>query len=161
MTATLRPPLLEDYESIASWILDAEACRRWAGPKVSYPFSAAELPQLLAVPGSSSYCLASERSVPLGFGQFWPRPGGVIHLLRIIVSPTLRGKGLGRELCGQLIARALATAPAHSLTLNVYRENERAVALYERLGFQVVPEKSTGNSLFMAKPVPAQSAASG
>jgi ribosomal protein S18 acetylase RimI-like enzyme len=161
MNVTLRPPSLADYDSIASWIVDAEACRRWAGPKIPFPFLAAELPQLLAVSGGDSYCLADEGDVPVGFGQYWPRPGGTIHLLRIIVSPTFRGKGLGRELCDQLIARALAAAPAHSLTLNVYRNNEAAVALYERLGFNVVAERSNGDTLFMAKPVPAHRVASG
>lgn len=161
MSVTLRPPSLADYGSIASWILDEEACRRWAGPKVPFPFLAAELPQLLAVPGGESYCLASEGDPPLGFGQYWPRPGDTIHLLRIIVSPMSRGKGLGRELCGQLIARALAATPTHSLTLNVYRNNEAAVALYEHHGFNVVPEKSNGDALFMAKPVPAHRVASG
>lgn len=161
MSIALRPPSSADYDSIASWISDADACRRWAGPKVPYPFSAGELPELLAVPAGASYCLSRRDGAPLGFGQYWPRPGGTIHLLRIIVSPTSRGKGLGRELCGQLIARALASAPAHSLTLNVYRDNETAVALYERLGFRVVAEKSAEDSLFMAKHVPARSVASG
>jgi ribosomal protein S18 acetylase RimI-like enzyme len=161
MSVTLRPPLPTDYDVIASWVSDAEACRRWGGPKVPFPFVANELAQLLAVPGGGSYCLAGEGAAPLGFGQYWPRPGETIHLLRIIVSPTSRGKGLGRELCGQLIAHALAAAPARSVTLNVYRDNEAAVALYKWLGFEVVPDKSKGDSLFMAKPVTAQRIASG
>lgn len=160
MSVALRLPSSSDYESIASWIPDAEACRRWAGPKLPYPFSIADLPQLLAVPGGGSYCLADHTGAVLGFGQYWPRPGDTIHLLRIIVSPALRGRGFGRTLCSQLIARALVAAPSRALTLNVYRGNEVAVALYEGLGFKVVPEKSNGDSLFMEKPALARTTVS-
>lgn len=154
MNVTLRSPSPADYDTIAAWIPDGDACRRWAGPKVPFPFAAADLPTLLPVPGGGSYCLVGDRDAPLGFGQYWPRPGNTIHLLRIIVSPESRGKGLGRELCRQLIGRALAASPAHALTLNVYRENGPAVALYEGLGFTVDAEKSNENALFMIKRVP-------
>lgn len=162
MELTLRSPSLADYEVIAAWISDAGACRRWAGPKVPYPFSLAELPKLLALPGGESYSLAEHGGgSPLGFGQYWPRPDNTVHLLRIIVRPESRGRGLGRELCGQLVACAVDSTSAQAVTLNVYRDNSAAVALYERLGFIVVSEKSIGDALFMAKHVLASNVASG
>jgi ribosomal protein S18 acetylase RimI-like enzyme len=162
MGLSLRPASATDYEEIAAWISDAGACLRWAGPKVPYPFLPAELPVLLAVPGGGSYCLADDAGgSPVGFGQYWPRPDGTVHLLRIIIRPESRGQGLGRELCGQLLSRAVKSAPAQAVTLNVYRDNLVAVALYERLGFAIVPEKSKGDALFMLKTVPARQTASG
>ncbi|HEY5707546.1 MAG TPA: GNAT family N-acetyltransferase [Terrimicrobiaceae bacterium] len=149
MNVSLRPPTSTDYTLIASWIPDAQTCFRWAGPRVSFPFSASELPQVLAIPGGESYCLTDGGSEPLGFGQHWPRADGTVHLLRVIVSPTLRGRGFGRELCNQLIARALEFGGADTVTLNVCRDNSAAIALYESLGFARAGSKSSGESLFM------------
>jgi ribosomal-protein-alanine N-acetyltransferase len=145
-------PSAADYDAVASWIPDASACRRWAGPTIPFPFAASELAALLAVPGGASYCLAVGDHAALGFGQYWPRPAGSVHLLRIIVAPDARGNGLGRVLCSQLLEQALAATSAGSITLNVYRDNPAALALYESLGFAVVIEKSSGDALFMRKP---------
>jgi ribosomal-protein-alanine N-acetyltransferase len=152
VSVALRVPSGADYDRVASWIPDANACRRWAGPKVPFPFAVSELAALLAVPGGASYCLAAGNDAPLGFGQYWPRPSDSVHLLRVIVAPEVRGNGLGYELCVQLIEKALVATSASSITLNVYRDNKVALALYERLGFSVVIEKSTGDALLMAKP---------
>ena len=162
MAVSLRPASPTDYAEIAAWISDAAACLRWAGPKVPFPFAPAELPELLAVPGGGSYCLAEGgRGSPIGFGQYWPRPDATVHLLRIIVRPESRGQGMGRELCGQLVSRAVASAPAQAVTLNVYRDNVAAIGLYQQLGFAVVTERCNGDALFMARPVLAEQAASG
>jgi [ribosomal protein S18]-alanine N-acetyltransferase len=155
MTLLLRPPTPADYDVVASWIPDAKACLRWAGPDVPFPFSARDLPGLLAVQGGESLCFGESGAATLGFGQHWPRPDGTVHLLRIIVSPAGRGRGLGRELCSQLIARARAVSGPRAVTLRVYRDNTVAVVLYESLGFVPVESKCTADSLFMKLPAPA------
>src|SRR5688500_3890444 len=144
----LRRPTAADYVHIASWIPDADACRLWAGPIVPFPFLASELAELLALDRSVSYCLEEGDNLPLGFGQYWPRPDGSAHLLRIIVSPRRRGEGVGVALCRQLIARAVEDG-ATAVTLNVYPENVAAVALYQRLGFRRDESRPMRDSLFM------------
>jgi [ribosomal protein S18]-alanine N-acetyltransferase len=153
----LRIPTPNDYVCLASWIPDAAACLRWAGPRVPFPFSVSELPQLLALAGGASYCLGDSGDEPLGFGQYEPRPGNSVHLMRIIVSPVRRGAGLGRELCSQLISRALAATGAASVTLNVYRDNNAAVSLYESLGFRPEGPGPSDDLLFMRMPAPGAS----
>jgi [ribosomal protein S18]-alanine N-acetyltransferase len=150
--SALRIPTPNDYVHLASWIPDAAACRRWAGARVPFPFSAAELPKLLALADGASYCLGGSGDEPLGFGQYEPRADHSVHLMRIIVSPVRRGAGLGRELCSQLIARALAATGAASVTLNVYRDNKAAVSLYEHLGFRPDPSRSSDDVVFMRMP---------
>jgi ribosomal protein S18 acetylase RimI-like enzyme len=107
------------------------------------------LPELLVLDGGASYCLDGGAGTPVGFGQYWPRPDGAVHLLRIIVSPGHRGAGLGRELCRRLIAMALEAPGATSVTLNVYPDNPAAVCLYQSLGFREDESRSRGDSLFM------------
>ena len=161
MSATLRIPEPGDYEVIASWVPDAESCLRWAGPRVRFPFSAAELPRLLAVADGQSYCLAERAASPLGFGQHWVlKPGGV-HLGRIIVSPTARGRGLGRLLCQLLVAQAIAVTGATGVTLRVFRNNAAALSLYSSLGFSAVEAESSQDVLFMQREANTQGGANG
>jgi [ribosomal protein S18]-alanine N-acetyltransferase len=147
--ATLRTPRPADYLAIASWVPDAAACIRWAGPRVLFPFAAAELPTLLSVAGGESLCLAETELAACGFGQYWVVNQGAVHLGRIIVSPASRGKGLGRELCRRLISRAIQATGAGAVTLRVYRDNPTALHLYSRLGFAPVEPESTEEVLFM------------
>jgi ribosomal-protein-alanine N-acetyltransferase len=148
MDCTLRSLHPADYEAITSWVPDASACLRWAGPRVRFPFSAAELPALLTVPNGSSYCLADVTAL-YGFGQHWVVTPGAVHLGRIILSPEMRGQGLGRVLCQQLAAKAMQNTGANTVTLRVYRDNAVAVALYASLGFTPVESESDADLLFM------------
>ena len=153
---TLRPPRASDYEVIASWITDSGTCQRWAGPRVSFPFSANDLPTRLLHPGIESYCLSDGLVATYGFGQFWVVTPGAVHLGRLIISPELRGQGFGRKLCQQLMKKAVQRTGARKITLRVYRDNTPAVALYLNLGFVPVRSESTDEILFMEAAVNGQ-----
>ncbi|MBI2747320.1 MAG: GNAT family N-acetyltransferase [Burkholderiales bacterium] len=154
MNTALRTPTSDDYAVIASWVTDAAACLRWAGPRLPFPFAAADLPSLLAIPDGrdSSYCLIDEAGVVCGFGQHWVMQPDAVHLGRIIVAPSARQRGLGRALCRQLISAALHATGATSVTLRAYRDNPIAVKLYGDLGFREVAAESTEDVLFMRLP---------
>lgn len=155
MNCTLRTAQTADFVAVASWISDARTCVRWAGPRLAFPFSSADLQRSLSSAGTQSYCLADGPAAACGFGQHWVLTPGAAHLGRIIVSPTLRGQGLGRLLCRQLMARALQQTGASALTLRVFRDNAAAVALYSSLGFAAIESESTAEILFMtARPGP-------
>jgi len=145
----LRTPGSSDYEALASWVADASACVRWASPRLRFPFTAAELPELLAVPDAGSYCMSERDGKPLGFGQFWVVTAGAVHLGRIIVSPNERGRGLGKSLCELLIAEAVPATGATAVTLRVYLDNAPALAVYSSLGFCIVESESTDEVFFM------------
>lgn len=149
MRLTLRQPEPADYQTLASWVPDAFNCLRWAGPRVSFPFTVAEFSDRLAVAGGESYFLAEERATPCAFGQHWVLVPGAVHLGRIIVAPAARGRGIGRMLCEQLIEQAIQRAGANIVTLRVYDDNLAAVKLYSRLGFVPVASESDAEVLFM------------
>ena len=149
MKPTLRAPTPADYEELASWVVDAAACQCWAGPQLIFPFTPASLVQQPNQNNGSSYVLAEEQSPLLGFGQYWINTPGAVHLGRIIVSPQVRGQGLGHILCNQLIEQARAATDARAITLRVYRNNIVAQRLYSALGFQPVADQSDRDLLFM------------
>jgi [ribosomal protein S18]-alanine N-acetyltransferase len=150
MASILRQASASDYETIVTWLPDAEATRRWAGPRVTFPFTAPELELQVQVPGGKSYVLQSGAAV-VAYGQHWVLAKPAVHLGRLIVAPTHRGKGLGRELCVQLIAAAIQATGASAVTLRVYRDNTNALALYRALGFKPEAEESEGQVLFMRR----------
>ena len=115
-----------------------------------FPFAAANLPEVLAVEGCSSYCLADIDNHCIGFGQFWPGKQGAVHIGSIIISPEARGNGAGRLLCEKLIAKSRETTGASTVTLRVYRDNHAARSLYSSLGFSVITSESTDDLLFMS-----------
>lgn len=148
----LRKPEAADYITLASWVQDAASCLRWAGPKLRFPFVPAPLPELLAMPGASSLVLShGSGGEALGFGQFWLREAGSVHLGRIILAPGVRGQGLGKTLCELLMAKAQRTTGADTFTLRVYRDNLAALAIYTALGFMAVPGLSDEKVLAMRK----------
>lgn len=64
-----------------------------------------------------------------------------LFLANVEIVPPWRGKGLGTAILRSLIARARARRLP--VTLQVLKANQRAVALYEREGFQHVGETPT------------------
>ncbi|WP_386079112.1 GNAT family N-acetyltransferase [Vreelandella sp. F11] len=150
MKEILRTPEQIDYQTIAAWVTDQKSCARWAGPLVPFPFAAEKLPKLLAVKGGSSYCLSDSSNSCIGFGQFWAGKEGAVHIGRIIIAPEARGKGVGRLLCEQLIAKARQSTGSSTVTLRVYRDNHAAHSLYSSLGFFAIESESTSDLLFMS-----------
>jgi RimJ/RimL family protein N-acetyltransferase len=151
MKPLLRVPVETDYAILASWIQNAAACARWAGPNLQFPFVAQELQRLLHVDRNCSYALSEPDGALLGFAQFWPRNEKTVHLGRIIVAPLERGRGLGRLLVSLLVGEAILTTRPEMITLRVYRDNSAAIALYSKLGFVEVAADSNANVMAMEK----------
>lgn len=67
--------------------------------------------------------------------------GGVTELNRIIVAPTARGRGVGRELLQAGIAAARDVA-GEEMLLEVRHDNTPALALYARGGFVEIARRA-------------------
>jgi ribosomal protein S18 acetylase RimI-like enzyme len=66
---------------------------------------------------------------------------GVGHITQICASPNVRGTGIGHELLRQSLT-ILRDAGCRSATLTVTASNEDAVALYQRVGFEIIRQFS-------------------
>ena len=103
--------------------------------------------------------LAEERFV--GFASFGPQPEpGVMKLHKCYLLPAFHGCGLGRRLLDHCETE-MRRLGAHRIVLAVNRRNVKAIAAYERNGFQVVESLVTGfgggfvmDDFIMAKALP-------
>jgi [ribosomal protein S18]-alanine N-acetyltransferase len=59
----------------------------------------------------------------------------IYHILNLCIVPAMQGKGLGKYLL-QTIIDKLAGGSVESIILEVRPSNQRAIALYQRFGFQ-------------------------
>ena len=130
----LRPATLSDLDDVASWITGKRDCELWAGWRVSFPIDRTGLPSAIDFAGTNAFALVDGDQL-VAFGQLISKQSRRGHLARLIVNPSLRGKGHGEALVRGLLekARAEAFEPA---SLNVDESNLRAVTLYLKLGFQ-------------------------
>jgi ribosomal protein S18 acetylase RimI-like enzyme len=115
------------------WIPDADACRRWAGPRVTFPLRYPRIARQIDFAPDNAYSLFDGEEL-VGFAQLLRRRPGVRHMTRVCIAPGRRGARCGRRLCEGLIEVAGA-AGARCISLFVYRDNLRALHLYRSLGW--------------------------
>jgi len=145
---TLRPAVCEDLETVLSWVCTAEQLKLWGGPSLLFPAEAASIWATIGASHENSFSLLNPFGQVVGFAQALPRDTG-IHLARIIVSPALRGQGVGRNLCQQLIHSTIAKHRPNQITLKVYRNNTPALSLYQSLGFVAMTDEPNSESIQM------------
>jgi [ribosomal protein S18]-alanine N-acetyltransferase len=131
-----------DLAVVASWIASQRECALWAGPTVPFPLELSALPDQIGMSGAINVALDDDQGL-VAFGQVVQHPPDRAHLARVIVRPGVRRRGLGRVLVEALLARA-GVAGLSRVTLNVYRDNVAAAALYAELGFACV-ERADGD----------------
>jgi ribosomal protein S18 acetylase RimI-like enzyme len=115
-----------------------------AGPDAAFfhphPMTNEEAGKICAYPGRDLYyaACAGGRILAYGLLRGWDE-GFAIPSLGIAIHPEARGRGLARPFMAFLQAAAKARG-ATRIRLTVYRDNQRAVELYRRLGYAFEPK---------------------
>lgn len=142
----------QDLTILTDWIPDIKNCRYWAGPGVSFPFTVESLKKDINYSRHNTFSLMDTKDNYIGLGQIIEKEK-YLHLARIIISPTHRGKGFGEILCKKLINRGRLKYGDRPFSLNVYSKNKKAQSLYLKLGFTPVNKtpgfSSVSDSVFM------------
>lgn len=119
----------------------AEDCARLHAASFAYPWSALEVAALIA----SSSTLAAAALDPANGrlrGFVLSRlAADEAEILTIAVEAASRGKGVGRALLSENLRQA-TNAGAKAMFLEVDQGNAAALALYKRLGFVIVGERT-------------------
>ena len=102
--------------------------------------------ELFTTPGSE-YWIAEENGIIVGGCGVFPThglPEGCAELVKLYLTATLRGKGIGRQLMEKTIASAKRIG-YKELYLESLPELGKAISLYEKAGFRFIPAPM-GNS---------------
>ena len=149
MDYTLRPASPRDLSTVLAWIHSPADLRLWGGPLLTYPPDEVKTWREICADDHNTFALVDPAGSLAGFGQTFPRLPDTVHLGRIILSPAVRGQGLGRVLVRALVDSALEHFHPAVITLNVYCDNLPAVQLYRSLGFTVSDENPDHRSYSM------------
>lgn len=122
-----------DVHRIASWVTSEADVLTFAGPSLTYPFTAAEF--FKPTTGRRESLVLRAGSAAVATGALEGRRPGEVRIGRVLVDPGQRGQGLGRSMMQLLINRAATRRGVRHLTLGVFEGNRPARALYESLGF--------------------------
>lgn len=135
---------------VSAWAKSPREVMNWCSGNVA-PVPPAEIIAWSDDPDTTAYTL-TEDGIVLGYGELWTdEEEAEIELARLIVDPSLRGRGYGRRLTTELTARALAHYPTVSLRVNP--ENDTARFCYESAGFRRV-DPATERQWNSAQPTP-------
>jgi len=151
-TTMVRSATEQDLMIVASWINSANDCEWWAGNALSYPLRLETLSRDILMSPDNAYCLIDQHL--LAFGQILDKGNGRIHLAKIIVAPDKRGAGVGSIFITELLK--LAKQKSFSVVgLNVQPDNEIAIKLYTKLGFDFTERPANvtpaSTSLYMSR----------
>ncbi len=130
----LKPLHPDHFEEIVSWVKNPEEQAIWSATSFPFPVEPAHLQTLLDKPNCRAFVLEYEGQT-VACGDIMLNEDGISRLCRLMVKPEARGKHLGRKLVEELLAFSLTHFPERKVRLNVMKDNARAVALYNRMGF--------------------------
>lgn len=142
----------QDLIGVFRWFNSEKSVFYWAGPGITYPLQIKRFKTDSKFEKSHSYVLKQGRTL-LAFGQIYNRLEHC-HLGRLVVSPTFRGQGVGRQLIETLLAQGQQKLGLSKASLFVLNDNKAAMQLYQKMNFMVTEYPETiplENCLYMTR----------
>lgn len=129
-----------DFDEIKNWITDERTHAMWCANLTPYPLRKKEFEEMLEEFSMkykySPYVAATEEGKLIGFFCYSMNSdtkGGMLRF--IMVAPTYRHKGYGREMLTLAVKHGFEITKADAIQLNVFSENTAAKKCYASVGF--------------------------
>jgi ribosomal protein S18 acetylase RimI-like enzyme len=128
----LRPFDVADAATVAGWARTAEEASMWCG-HAGWPVPADKVAAWSTEDGVRPFGLYAVSDEELiGYGELWvDHDEAEVELARLIIDPHHRGRGAGRELVADLVARA----EYPDIFMRVHPDNVVALRCYTGAGF--------------------------
>jgi len=140
-----------DIAHLSTWFKTKEEAQNWGGPLIQFPILTEQLKKDISFDIHTSYSLLDKGEL-LGFIQLFDKYD-FNHIGRVVINPSKRGEGFGEKL--MLLLFAEYTQCDKIFSLYVYKDNNSAKKLYEKLGFVVCDDESNyakeHNCFYMTK----------
>ncbi|MER5620002.1 GNAT family N-acetyltransferase [Streptosporangium sp. NPDC002544] len=129
----LQPFVTAYAATVACWPTSSREVAMWCG-RQEFPLPAQVVADWQRGEDVRAHLLVEGRD-PLGYGELWlDAEEDEVELARIIVAPSARGRGIGRELVRGLTALAWETGHAN-VFMRVHPDNDRALRCYRGAGY--------------------------
>lgn len=104
-------------------------------PKASFPLDPLLLQATIAERSDST--VVEHEGQVVAFANFYRWEScGTCSIGNVIVSPAVRGRGVGRFLIEKMVALALTKYQAAQVTVSCFNQNVSGLLFYQKLGFQ-------------------------
>ncbi|MFY9820060.1 MAG: GNAT family protein [Thermoanaerobaculia bacterium] len=140
----LSPFTPDDIDRLIGWIPSLEALQLWTASSFDFPLTREHLEQHMEESAQRGDRLLYKAITPADDGRVVghvelgaiDRRNQSLRIGRVLVDPAIRGRGLGAAMMHSALALAFETFQMHRVELAVFNVNPRAIACYERVGFQ-------------------------
>jgi ribosomal protein S18 acetylase RimI-like enzyme len=134
----LVPANAEHLQDLKTWFPDLRSAQDWGGPAIRHPFTDTAFLEDIHWQKMTAYSLLGEENELTGFGQYYERAGRC-HLARLIVAPSHRFRGLGRQFIYELMKVGMQDLGVNECSLFVMNANKNAIRCYTSLNFIAAP----------------------
>ncbi|MGG9971323.1 GNAT family N-acetyltransferase [Ferruginibacter sp. SUN002] len=133
-----------DYDILLSWIDSEELLMQFAGPAFTFPLTADQLDRSLNDRNRYAFkVIQINTKAMIGYAEICIKENTACLCRILIGDKSLRGKGIGQKIVEQLLEYAFAKLDQQTAELNVYDWNTAAIKCYEKLGFEINPDKKS------------------
>jgi RimJ/RimL family protein N-acetyltransferase len=139
-----RPFVVEDFETLISWIDSEKTLLQFSGPVFKYPLTTDQLSLNISEANRYAYSVTETVSCKMiAYAELFITRENISHISRIIIGdPKLRGQGIGSQIIRQLLYHSFEVFGTEMATLYVFDWNTPAIKCYEKAGFVHDPDKT-------------------
>jgi RimJ/RimL family protein N-acetyltransferase len=141
MKFAMRKLAENDAKDICDWIKSRRDLLIWGGPYFDFPLKVTDLASLIAEhegpnPTRECWAVLDERGeFAASFQLSYNYRNGQVVLGRVILKPSLRGKGHSEALLRLACEQAFSHEEMNRIELRVYPFNAPAISAYRKVGF--------------------------
>ncbi|MDB5197440.1 MAG: hypothetical protein JWP88_1811 [Flaviaesturariibacter sp.] len=137
---SLDPFTESDYDTLISWVDNAEMLMQFAGPAFTYPLTRAQLERSQSDANRYAFKVALfGQELMIGYAKVYLGEN-IAYLGRLLIAdPENRNKGLGASLVYELLDLTFIELGQKRVALNVFDWNKAAIRCYEKAGFVINP----------------------
>ena len=133
----------QHYATLISWVSCAEDLMQFAGSAYRFSLTHEQLDESLLDPNRYAFSVYdSETKLHIGHGQLYVNDATILLGRILIGEPSLRGRGIGKQIVQSLLKFGFNNFPQTTAELNVFDWNLSAIECYKRVGFTLNPMKN-------------------
>ena len=132
-----------DFDVIKNWITDSREHALWCANRFAFPTERENFTEVLNDHaehwGDCAFVATDDSGTPVGFFCYSINLGTNEGMLKfVMVDPTKRGMGYGKEMLRLAVKYAFEITKADAVRLIVFSENPGAKKCYEGVGFKEI-----------------------